>query len=223
MIRTGVECFEFQIFTFVVVMLIGLGAMLIYSLLLSNVEEKTYEYGMLRAQGMQQYTLIELLVVQVSKTSFIFLLIVPSFSSLLFLFSSHFLFLLSLLFHFSSFYFHLTFFSFHSFLQSLSFSIPAILIGLLLSFLLFIAVAYFIHIYSFTPMDLSFSGLSLGLAVGLGLLMPFIAIVSPIQRALSKTLRDALDIYHQVQSETEVQIMKLEQLGLSPWQLAGKS
>ena len=46
-------------------MLICLGALLIYSLLLSNVEEKTYEYGMLRALGMKQYVLIELLSIQV--------------------------------------------------------------------------------------------------------------------------------------------------------------
>ena len=47
------------------VVLIVLGGLLIYSLLLSNVEEKTYEYGMLRAMGMKQYVLIELLVSQV--------------------------------------------------------------------------------------------------------------------------------------------------------------
>lgn len=41
-----------------------------------------------------------------------------------------------------------------------------------------------------------------------------------IQRALSRTLRDALDIYHQVQSETTVRIIKLEALGLSPWQIS---
>lgn len=45
--------------------LIVLGGLLIYSLLLSNVEEKTYEYGMLRALGMKQYVLIELLIIQV--------------------------------------------------------------------------------------------------------------------------------------------------------------
>ena len=41
-----------------------------------------------------------------------------------------------------------------------------------------------------------------------------------MQRALSRTLRDALDVYHQVQSETMVRIIKLESLGLSPWQVA---
>lgn len=37
---------------------------------------------------------------------------------------------------------------------------------------------------------------------------------------MSRTLRDALDIYHQVQSEVTVRVIKLEKLGLSPWQTA---
>ncbi len=39
------------------------------------------------------------------------------------------------------------------------------------------------------------------------------------QRALTHTLRDALDVYHQTRSETTVQIIRLEKLGLDPWQL----
>lgn len=42
------------------------------------------------------------------------------------------------------------------------------------------------------------------------------------KRALSRTLRDALDIYHQIQSEITVRIIKLEKMGLSPWQFSGK-
>jgi hypothetical protein len=38
---------------------------------------------------------------------------------------------------------------------------------------------------------------------------------------MSRTLRDALDVYHQVQSETTVRIIKLEKIGLSPWQISG--
>lgn len=90
-----IRLFLDQIFTFVVVVLIFLGGMLIYSLLLSNVEEKTYEYGMLRALGMKQYVLIELLL-----------------------------------------------------LQSLSFSVPGILAGLLVSFLVYIPIGNVIGTYS---------------------------------------------------------------------------
>lgn len=39
--------------------------LVIYSLLLSNTEEKTYEYGMLRALGLRHKSLIQLLTIQV--------------------------------------------------------------------------------------------------------------------------------------------------------------
>jgi hypothetical protein len=36
-----------------------------------------------------------------------------------------------------------------------------------------------------------------------------------LQRALSRTLRDALDVYHQKFSETVVKIVRLEEIGVS--------
>eukprot|EP00727_Mastigamoeba_balamuthi_P011155 m51a1_g6662 hypothetical protein (1014) ;mRNA; r:166914-171319 len=53
-----------QIFTFTLVVMLFLSGMLIYSLLLSDVESKTYEYGMLRALGMPNVVLVELLAIQ---------------------------------------------------------------------------------------------------------------------------------------------------------------
>lgn len=50
-----------NIFITVVVVLAILGALLIYSLLLNNVEQKTYEYGMLRALGLKSSELIQLI------------------------------------------------------------------------------------------------------------------------------------------------------------------
>jgi ABC-type antimicrobial peptide transport system permease subunit len=47
------------------IFLVVIGAFLIYSLLLADVEAKVYECGMLRALGMEQYTLIALLSIQV--------------------------------------------------------------------------------------------------------------------------------------------------------------
>jgi hypothetical protein len=41
-----------------------------------------------------------------------------------------------------------------------------------------------------------------------------------VQRALSKTLRDALDVYHVANSETSVSFIKLEDLGIEMWQTA---
>lgn len=53
----------------------------------------------------------------------------------------------------------------------------------------------------------------MGLAIGT--LMPLAANVGPIMRALSRTLRDALDVYHRVVNEFTVQVIKLEKRGIS--------
>jgi ABC-type antimicrobial peptide transport system permease subunit len=41
-----------------------LGVILIYTILIGKVEEKTYEYGMLRALGLPQLSLIEVILIQ---------------------------------------------------------------------------------------------------------------------------------------------------------------
>ena len=48
-----------QIFNFVVIVFAFMGGLLIYSLLMSDVESKTYEFGMLRALGLLKKLLIE--------------------------------------------------------------------------------------------------------------------------------------------------------------------
>jgi hypothetical protein len=48
----------------------------------------------------------------------------------------------------------------------------------------------------------------------LGILIPLIANIVPIRRALGKTLRDSLDITHQASNETHVRMIKLAELGL---------
>lgn len=164
-----IRLFLDNIFTFVITVMVGLGAMLIYSLLLSNVEEKTYEYGMLRGMGMRQYVLIELLTV-----------------------------------------------------QSLSFSLPAIGLALLAAFIAFLPIIAVIAEFALLPewgRYIWLDGAAIATGVVLGLVMPFVALIGPVRRAMSRTLRDALDLFHQVQSETTVTVIKLENLGLSPWQV----
>ncbi|KAJ9446369.1 FtsX domain-containing protein [Diplonema papillatum] len=53
-----------QIFNAVVVTITVLGCILIYSLLLADVEQKTYEHGMLRALGFRKISLINLMTMQ---------------------------------------------------------------------------------------------------------------------------------------------------------------
>ncbi|GAM19320.1 hypothetical protein SAMD00019534_024950, partial [Acytostelium subglobosum LB1] len=152
-----------QIFNCVAAVLLVLGALMIYSLLLSDVEGKTFEYGMLRAQGMRHHTLIILLLV-----------------------------------------------------QSLYFSIPGILLGLIFGWVCYAVVAHFIYQFVILPVNLDLHGQAVLVGVVMGLLLPILANIVPIQRALSKTLRDALDIYHQVKSETMVKFQKLESIGFNP-------
>ena len=45
--------------------------------------------------------------------------------------------------------------------------------------------------------------------------MPLLSNILPIMRALSKTLRDSLDLYHRVVDEITISVVKLEKLGLS--------
>lgn len=125
-------------------------------------------------------------------------------------------------------------------MQALSFAIPGIGIGLLIAFLIFWPVSNLISdlsSYSVSPAlttDAIILGIVLAkvstiliissqpllLGVVLGLVLPLISNIAPIQRALSRTLRDSLDVYHQVFSETTVQMIKLENLGLDLWQIA---
>ncbi|CAG9323306.1 unnamed protein product [Blepharisma stoltei] len=64
------KAFLDNVFMSVIVFLVILSFILIYSLMLGNVEEKTYEYGMLRSLGMKYKTLTEYLLLQCSSFSF---------------------------------------------------------------------------------------------------------------------------------------------------------
>lgn len=44
-------------------MIAVLGIILIYSILISNVEEKTYEYGMIRALGLEKSSLVQVILI----------------------------------------------------------------------------------------------------------------------------------------------------------------
>jgi len=159
-----------QIFVAVVVMLGILGAILIFTLLLANVEEKTYEYGMLRALGLQKLSLIQVIL-------------------------SH------------AFYF----------------AIPGIIWGMIGSFLTNIAIEFIIRnkiVNADYKIQYVLNWVSIVVPILLGLLIPLAANIVPIRTALSRTLRDSLDITHQTFNETTVKMIKLENLGVEPWQTA---
>jgi ABC-type antimicrobial peptide transport system permease subunit len=139
-----------------------LSVVLIYSLMLSDVDEKTYEYGMLRALGFRNKNLMALIS-----------------------------------------------------LQSFAFSIPGLCGGLLVAYFLNLIVRYFIFVFAQNNTDYSLSPGSVILGTALGIFLPMLSNIIPIQRALSKNLRVSLDLYHRSVNELTVSIKRLEEMGLS--------
>jgi ABC-type antimicrobial peptide transport system permease subunit len=157
-----------QMLLIVELFLVGLGCYLIYSLLLSDVEAKVYESGMLRALGMQQRTLVALLS-----------------------------------------------------LQSLLFSIPGLSVGLLVAFIVWQPIRWALVHFMATPTPIMLHSTPVIIGVVVGLIMPLLALIGPVMKSLSKTLRDSLDLYHSATNDTLVMVTKLENLGLSPGQTWG--
>eukprot|EP00455_Lapot_gusevi_P003462 TRINITY_DN11415_c0_g1_i4.p1 TRINITY_DN11415_c0_g1~~TRINITY_DN11415_c0_g1_i4.p1 ORF type:complete len:879 (-),score=175.03 TRINITY_DN11415_c0_g1_i4:116-2752(-) len=162
-----IRLFLDNVFGAVLSLLFLLGMLLIYSLLLSDVQGKTYEYGMLRALGMKHFTLVQIILI-----------------------------------------------------KSLSFSTMGISLGLLFAFLFNIPVSQSIADFAVITPKFSLAPNAILAAVALGLVMPLIANVVPIQRALSSTLRDSLDMYHHVINEVSVKVLKLSEMGLDLWESA---
>jgi ABC-type antimicrobial peptide transport system permease subunit len=63
-ITVFVRLFLDNIFAAVVTLLVLLSALLVFALLLGDVEAKTYEYGMLRALGMRHSALVQILLMK---------------------------------------------------------------------------------------------------------------------------------------------------------------
>jgi len=146
----------------VVVFLGILSVQLIYFLMLSDVEEKTYQYGMLRALGFRKKSLIALIS-----------------------------------------------------LQSLAFSGPGLGGGLVVATFLNFIARFAIFQYSRNSVSYDLSPESVILGAILGLVLPLISNVVPIQSALSKNLRISLDLYHRAVNEITVTVKRLENMGMS--------
>eukprot|EP01064_Diplonema_japonicum_P011147 TRINITY_DN1840_c3_g1_i1.p1 TRINITY_DN1840_c3_g1~~TRINITY_DN1840_c3_g1_i1.p1 ORF type:complete len:1156 (+),score=159.94 TRINITY_DN1840_c3_g1_i1:26-3469(+) len=155
-----------QIFNAVIVTLAVLGCILIYSLLLSNVEEKTFEHGMLRALGFRKLSLINLITI-----------------------------------------------------QAMSFTIPGVAIAMTLAVIANIIIEVIVSDFSgFDAQTDNMPLLAIVIPIVVGVSVPLFANIWPIQRAMQKTLRGALDVSHQAHTETTVTVQKLQDLGLALWQ-----
>jgi len=162
-----IRTFLDNIFAAVIVLIVGLSALLIYSLMLNDVETRTYEYGMLRALGMPKSSLIQILL---SKSFF--------------------------------------------------FTAVGLGTGYLAAFIIGIPVTNLITGFADVDPSYALGPIAAVTAFFVALIMPILANLIPIMRALSKTLRDSLDIYHHVINDITVRMIRLSDLGLDLWQTA---
>jgi len=150
------------LFASIMFLLLFLSLMLIYSLMITDVDERTFEFGMLRALGLKQTLIIGLVLIQAA-----------------------------------------------------IFSIPAVLIALCISYIFNIVVYMVIFQYTNCFLEFDLPWLAILIGVLMGTIVPVIANTLPIQRALSKALHDALNLYHHVISDIYISIVKLESMGTS--------
>jgi hypothetical protein len=76
-----------------------------------------------------------------------------------------------------------------------------------------------VTVYVNVPYNALMSPAAVGIGVAVGLLMPIVANVGPISRALQRSLRDSLDKYHSENDAVKVTIIALAKVGLAPWQV----
>jgi ABC-type antimicrobial peptide transport system permease subunit len=140
-----------------------LSFMLVYSLILSNVDEKNYEFGMLRSLGFKKSNLMQIII-----------------------------------------------------FQSLFFSIPAIIFGLIIAFFINIPISNFFFTFAGIETNYMLSNTTIILGIIAGLTLPLISSYFPIKKALSSNLKDSLAIFSKKITDISVNIVKLERLGISP-------
>jgi predicted lysophospholipase L1 biosynthesis ABC-type transport system permease subunit len=105
-------------------------------------------------------------------------------------------------------------------IQTASFAVPGIAAGLFVSSMLNFVVVAVMRWFAAVQLPWGMYPGAWIFAVVLGVCVPALAVIVPIQRALTATLRDALDISHNVVNDVTVRMQKLTELGLSPAQLA---
>lgn len=148
--------------TAIMIFLAILSFVLIYSLMLSDVDSKTYEYGMLRALGFRSAHLVGLLS-----------------------------------------------------LQSLSFSMPGMIFGLLTASVINVMLRQMIFIQAQNVSNYQMTSISILVGIMMGTLIPLFANIYPIKTALGKNLRESLDLNKRPTNSVGVKVQKLEDVGMS--------
>lgn len=81
-------------------------------------------------------------------------------------------------------------------IQSFVFSIPGVVCGLCVAFILNIAFRFVMFQIANNAVGFWLTPTSIYIGVAFGLLMPLFAIYLPVKEALSKNLRNSLDLNH---------------------------
>lgn len=161
-----IKLFLQSTFMTIVFFMVLLSVMLIYSLMIADVDEKTYEMGMLRALGLRRASIVHVII-----------------------------------------------------LQSIMFSVIGLTIGFIISATLNASMRWYVFTNSknSTTYWMSVGAALSGLLVGA--CMPMISNVWAIKRALGKKIRDSLDIFHNGINDVMVQVIKLQNFGLSLFEI----
>ena len=152
-----------NIFLAIVFFLWMLCVLLIYSLMLGNVDERTYEFGMLRSLGFKKDNLIILIII-----------------------------------------------------QGFLFAIPGIFLGLISAYCVNHFIAFLFNIYSglLTPFFLTARIFWFGVFIGISI--PLFSSYFPIKKTLNANLKETLTIFNKKIGDLIVEMVKLENLGISP-------
>ncbi|CUG88040.1 permease-like protein, putative [Bodo saltans] len=155
-----------SVFAATVIIILVLSAILVYSLLGMNSEERQFELAMIRAQGMTR-------------------------TQLFYIMSG----------------------------EMVAFVIPGVICGVGLAIAANAVLEKVLSNFVKTPYEpLRIPAVAYAISIIAGFLMPVVSNWTPVMESMRASLRDALDINRQKWSETQVSMMKLEDLGLELWQ-----
>jgi ABC-type antimicrobial peptide transport system permease subunit len=153
-------------FLCVIFLLSFVSGIVVYSLMLFDIDERRYEMGMLRTLGM-------------SKRSIVIIMLN----------------------------------------QAFFFAIPGLIIGIILSALLYLIcfIIIFSMSHAYIPCTLKTGSILYG--IGFSISMPLVANIMPIRTALAGSLRESLNIIQHNLTDFKVMRIRLDKIGLSPNQL----
>jgi ABC-type antimicrobial peptide transport system permease subunit len=155
-----------SVFATSVIIILVLSAILVYSLLGMNSEERQFELAMIRAQGMTRTQLFYIMTGEM-----------------------------------------------------VAFVLPGVICGVGLAIAANAVLEKVLSDFVKTPYEpLRIPPVAYSIAIVAGFLMPVVSNWTPVMESMRASLRDALDINRQKWSETQVSMLKLEDLGLELWQ-----